>query len=138
MTYEEYEEQVRINEKKNEQYLQEFSKYLENDGLSAKTINKHVNNVEFYINTYLNAYEPTDMKDGCIGICMYLGDWFIRKTTWASKNSIKENAASIKKFYKCMLELNHISISEYENICLDIKTEMKTWIDCVEKYNDYD
>lgn len=135
MNYEEYEERVRINKKKNEQYLQEFSKYLENEGLSVKTINKHINNVEFYINTYLNAYVPKDMRDGCIGIGMYLGDWFIRKTTWASKNSIKENAASIKKFYKCMLELNHISISEYENVCLDIKTEMKIWIERVEEYN---
>lgn len=135
MTYEEYEERVRINKKKNEQYLQEFSKYLENEGLSVKTINKHINNVEFYINTYLNNYEPTDMRDGCIGIGMYLGDWFIRKTTWASKNSIKENAASIKKFYKCMLGLNHINISEYENIYSEIKSEMETWIERVEEYN---
>lgn len=135
MTYEEYEERVRINKKKNEQYLQEFSKYLENEGLSVKTINKHINNVEFYINTYLNNYEPTDMRDGCIGIGMYLGDWFIRKTTWASKNSIKENAASIKKFYKCMLGLNHINISEYENVYSEIKSEMETWIERVEEYN---
>lgn len=135
MTYDEYEERVRINKKKNEQYLQEFSKYLENEGLSVKTINKHINNVEFYINTYLNAYVPKDMRDGCIGIGMYLGDWFIRKTTWASKNSIKENAASIKKFYKCMLGLNHINISEYENIYSEIKSEMETWIERVEEYN---
>lgn len=135
MNYEEYEERVRINKKKNEQYLQEFSKYLENEGLSVKTINKHINNVEFYINTYLNAYVPKDMRDGCIGIGMYLGDWFIRKTTWASKNSIKENAASIKKFYKCMLGLNHINISEYENIYSEIKSEMETWIERVEEYN---
>lgn len=116
--------------------MQEFSKYLENEGLSVKTINEHINNVEFYINTYLNAYVPKDMRDGCIGIGMYLGDWFIRKTTWASKNSIKENAASIKKFYKCMLGLNHINISEYENIYSEIKSEMETWIEHVEEYND--
>ena len=34
-------------------------------GLSQKTIRKHLNNVNFYINVYLLRVEPLEMETGC-------------------------------------------------------------------------
>lgn len=124
-----YEKQVRIINKKNELYLREFSDYLEKNGLSDKTINKHISNVDYYINDFLNYYDANEMVKGCYEVNAFLGDWFIRKAAWATKTSVKENAASIKKFYKCMLELGHIKQEDFDNLCLIIKEEMDSWID---------
>ena len=62
MGYEIYKKEKNEIVKKNEVYLNEFKKWLTDKGLVSKTIDKHLENVEFYINEYLNYYEPTEMK----------------------------------------------------------------------------
>jgi len=56
------EEEKKLNEihKANGKYLKGFEKWLENKGLSEKTINMHVSNVDFYINYYLNYYDTVE------------------------------------------------------------------------------
>ena len=59
-----YEKKVfQINSENNE-HLENFRKWLENQGLSHKTISNHVNNVDFYINDYLCYYKPQSFKAG--------------------------------------------------------------------------
>lgn len=57
------------------------------------------------------------MEDGIPEILEYLGDWFIRKSSWASTYAIKENASSIKKFNQCMSEKGHIPEKDYKLLC---------------------
>jgi hypothetical protein len=69
-----------------------------------------VDNVGFYINEFL-LQDDDDLispEDGLSHIGWFLGDWFIRKAMWASKTSIKGNAASFKKFYAFLLEQGRI------------------------------
>ena len=99
-----YEEVVKINEK----YLVEFEKWLKEQKLSEKTIRNHVNNVDLYINDYLNYYDFNEMKQGCYDIDGFLGDWFICKCMWSTAYSVKTTAASIKKFYCCMSEFGYV------------------------------
>lgn len=121
--------------KENEKYLNDFAKWLENQGLSSRTINTHVNNVDFYLNDYLFYYEPQSAKSAYTEISNFLGDWFIRKATWSSCSHIKANATSIKKFYLFMLEQNEISQSDYQHLCLLIKDFMPTWLETMKKYD---
>lgn len=132
---EDYEKLQEKNEKRNKKYLNAFENYLKNQGLTTKTINKHLSNVDFYLNDYLNYYDIIKMENGVSEINMYLGDWFIRKCLWSSKTSIKENAASIKKFYKCMSELNYIPKENYDFLCSIIKNNMEIWLDNLEEYD---
>ena len=76
---ENYEKQRKLNEKRNQKYLNDFKKHLKNQELSEKTINKHVDNVKFYLNQYLTYYDIIKMEYGIEEIGSYLGDWFIRK-----------------------------------------------------------
>lgn len=138
MEFENYEKERDKIIKKNEIYLKEFKEWLNKKGLVSKTISKHIGNVDFYINEYLNYYEPTEMEEGCYGISSFLGDWFIRKCMWSTVSSIKTTAASIKKFYQCMLELNHIDKSSYQELLDEIKENMDDWIEIVEEYNNGD
>ena len=138
MDYNEYEEKYEKEKKKNEKYLEEFYKWLKEKGLVDKTINNHISNVEFYINDYLNYYEVTEMEEGCYGLDSYFGDWFIRKCMWSTPGTIKSTAASLKKFYLCMLEKGYIAKDSYDNLCEEIKEGMPEWIDRVEDYNNPD
>ena len=97
--YEKYEEDSKKIRKVNERLLNEFETWLKSFGLSEKTINNHVSNIDFYINEYLLYEDATEARNGADAVGMFLGYWFIRKAMWASKSSIKGNATSLKKFY---------------------------------------
>lgn len=135
MDYKEYEKEVKKIKKKNEKYLNEFENWLKEKKLVSKTINGHLQNVDFYINEFLNYYDASEMEEGCHRIDEFLGDWFIRKCLWSTPSSVKSNAASIKKFYACMLELGHIDKENYEMLCEIIKENMEEWLETVEEYN---
>ena len=135
-TLENYEKIAKQNKKRNKKFLEEFEKELNNKGLSEKTIKNHINNIDLYINDYLNYYEFTNMEEGCHMIDGFLGDWFIRKCMWSTAYSIKTTAASIKKFYQHMSELNYISKEDYKFLCDEIKDNMEFWIEEVNEYND--
>ena len=78
------------------------------------------------------------MEDGVYEIDMFLGDCFIRKCMWSSKNSVKETAASIKKIDQCMNEYEHISDEDYHLVCETIKDNMEYWLDSLDDYDNVD
>ncbi|MFQ6878812.1 MAG: hypothetical protein ACLRS1_03370 [Oscillospiraceae bacterium] len=58
----EYERQRDEIRKVNNGYLKLFEKFL--SGLSAKTICRHMDNADFYLNDYLLLHEPLSMEEG--------------------------------------------------------------------------
>ena len=97
--YEEWEQQVEKTKKHNNKLLAEFEKYLKKKSLKSKTIKNHIDNIKFYVNDFLLRYEIIPAEKGALRIGSFLGDFFIRKASWASKYTIQENIASFKKFY---------------------------------------
>lgn len=136
--YEEYERECDKIRQTNEELLALFEEELQDSGLSAKTVRRHLSNADFYINEYLLREEPRPMEDGITELDMFLGFFFIRKCMWSTPGTIKSTAASIKKFYKCMLNHGKISKDDYAYLCDDIKENMEQWqTDCA-VYNDPD
>lgn len=132
----EREKQLKENTKRNEDYLKMFEKSLEEKQLTAKTIRKHISNIDFYLNDYLTYYdEIIKMEDGTQYTRSFLGDWFIRKAMWASKSSIKEMASSLKKFYEYMSALGFVKISDYQEMCYEIKENMDRYLENLEDYD---
>ena len=132
----EREKQLKENTKRNEDYLKMFEKSLEEKQLTAKTIRKHISNIDFYLNDYLTYYdEIIKMEDGTQHTISFLGDWFIRKAMWASKSSIKEMASSLKKFYEYMSALGFVKISDYQEMCYEIKDNMDRYLENLEDYD---
>ncbi|MFY9520286.1 MAG: hypothetical protein WAP99_04990 [Caldicoprobacterales bacterium] len=140
MTYKEYEEKCNGIRKKNQVYLDEFKEDLIKAGLKEKTIKRHYTNVNFYINTYLLREEPMEMIKGTYSLTlnMFFGYFFIRKCTWSTPSTIKSTAASIKKFYKSMLQRGYIDEMHYEEVIDTFDEDMDDWISDCEAYNDLD
>ena len=137
-TYEEYEKKCKKQEERNNEFLKIFEEDLRKAGLSNKTISRHVENAEFYINEYLFYEEPWPMEKGCSELDMFFGDFFIRKCIWSTPATIKSTAASLKKFYKCMYEHGCLKKELYDTLCYDIKESMEDWQDECARFNDGD
>jgi hypothetical protein len=133
--FEVYEKECEALREENEVYLEIFQRSLAAAGLSDKTIKKHCENIDFYLNVFLHRYEPCPMPDGCNMVGSFLGDFFIRKCMWSTPTSIKSYAASLKKFYKCMLVEGKIDAEDYEDLVYIIKMDMEDWMDECEDFN---
>jgi site-specific recombinase XerD len=137
-SYEQYEKECKRIRRENERILTDFEKWLSDKKLSKKTINKHRWNVDFYINDFLLYEDATEAANGASEIGIFLGYWFIRKAMWASKTAIKENAASLKKFYQFMFEAGKISNQAFEDLKVTIKEDMPDWLATMGRYDDPD
>ncbi|HFA50194.1 MAG TPA: hypothetical protein ENJ95_14380 [Bacteroidetes bacterium] len=80
--YKEWEQQVKETKKHNKQLLAGFEKWLTAKSLKPKTIKNHIGNLDFYADAYLLRYDIIPLEEGGTHIGMFLGDYFIRKTTW--------------------------------------------------------
>ena len=134
MDWEEYEKKCDEIRKENEKYLEIFKADLKD--LSAKTIKSHIENVSFYINDYLLREDAINMADGITYIDSYLGYYFIRRCMWSTPATIKSTAASIKKFYKSMMEHGFVEKTSYDDLCCEIKDNIEFWQEDCAEYND--
>lgn len=135
--FEKFEKQCDAQRKINLNYLDEFRRDLEDAGLADKTIRRHLSNTEFYINTYLLHDEVLPMKEGCRyeKLDDFIGWFFIRKCTWSTPATIKTTAASLKKFYKCMMDKDFVTEADYKEVIDTIRDFMDTWLDDCKCYN---
>lgn len=136
MDYEKFEDECKRIRKENEKIISDFETWLMDSNLSSKTIKKHVANIDFYINAFLLYEDAIEAKNGADEIGNFLGNWFIRKAMWSSKTTIKENAASLKKFYKFMYERGSISEEDLSTLKEVIKEEMPEWLATMGRYDD--
>ncbi|MCI5148479.1 MAG: recombinase [Candidatus Electrothrix sp. MAN1_4] len=134
--YEKHKRDCKKIRKANEGLLEEFEASLKAAGLSEKTINKHVWNIDFYINEFLLYEDANEAKGGAGNVGMFLGYWFIKKAIWASKANIKSNATSLKKFYTFMHEKGLISKNDLTDLKQKIKEDMPKWLATLQRYDD--
>ena len=134
--YKEWERQIEEAKTHNNKLLIEFEKHLKTTSLKSNTIKNHINNVEFFANDFLLRYEIIPVEKGILQIGNFLGDFFIRKTSWASKYTIQENIASFKKFYSFLNKIGKVSKNELTEMKELIKDEKSDWIEEVENYWD--
>lgn len=84
----------------------------------------------------MNYYEITKVEDGIGEVYSFLSGLFIENCLWASKNSLKETATSIKKFYQYMSENNYVSVEDYNEMCSFIKENMYEFLEQVDAFED--
>ncbi len=134
--YEKYEEDCKEIRKANQRLLNAFGVWLKSSGLSKKTIDNHVSNIDFYINEYLLYEDATEASDGVHAVGLFLGYWFIKKAMWASHSSIKGHATSLKKFYTFLQQQDLIAKEDLADLNQTIKEDMPEWLETLERYDD--
>ena len=136
--YEKWEKDCKKIKKQNETILNDFADWLKESGINESTIDKHYRNVDFYINEFLLYEDAIPAKNGSSYIGMFLGYWFIKKAMWSNAAAIKQNAASLKKFYQFMMEKKEIEVDEFEELKRNIKEKMPECLQKMERYDNED
>ncbi len=134
--YEQYEIECTKIKKSNKKLLNDFANWLQKSNLANKTIGTHVDNVDFYINEFLLYEDAVKPQNGVDSIDMFLGYWFVKKAMWASKASIKSNAASLKKFYTFLHDRGLVDKDDLDSLKETIKDEMPEWLATLSRYDD--
>ncbi len=94
----------------NAKLLAEFEQWLV-QRVAPETIQRHLQDVEPYINTFLLYKGAATASPGARRIAKFLVYWFLRRVAWANPTSIKETAASLEKFCWFMQEKGEIDAS---------------------------
>lgn len=104
-----------IISKDNASYLHLFEADLH--GLAPKTIKRHLQNVDFFLNTYLvfDESNPLTMEEGVNAIDDFLG-YFLEEKTYFAESTKRSFVASLRKFYKSMAKHGKITPEQYEDV----------------------
>ena len=78
---------------------------------------------------YLWGCEEEHMEDGVARIDSFFMDYFIDQWPWASQTSIRQTAASIKKFYRSMLNHGKVTEKEYQLVEKTIQCRKERWLE---------
>ena len=129
-----YDERVRAINSYNKPILEDFRAWLKQSALSEKTVENHVDNIDFFTH-YLVYYEPLTKLDEADGsdIWMFLTDWFPRKAMWSSVASVKSNIASFKKFFNWLGETGRISPEVVADVLTTLKEGRNEFFEAVEE-----
>ena len=115
--------------------LKEFEKYLYSTNLTKKTVNKHLDNIDFYINTYVLRTDIIPPEEATTFIDDYFDYFLPHKTTFGSVSDTKTQIGSLKKFYKYLVDINRLSKNDYDEMLEIIKENKQEWFNA---YNNED
>lgn len=122
---EDYEEKFKRVEENNDKLLTLFEKSL--GGLSEKTIEQHLSNASLFLNEFFYREGLEDPEEGSAYIDSFF-DFFVRKCLWSSPGSVKQLAASMKKFYKCLYQNGIVDGEALENVLEAIRDGLEDWM----------
>jgi site-specific recombinase XerD len=133
-----YDARVRAIRAYNQPILDDFRAWLEQSGLSEKTVKTHVDNINFFTKylVYSSPLKKLDEADSG-DVWMFLADWFPRKALWASATTVKSYCASFKKFFQWMAETRRVSPEVVAGVLDTLKEDRDVFLERVDDYNSY-
>jgi hypothetical protein len=103
---------------RNGELLDIFERWLQEQRLSAKTIQRHLDNVGRFVNRYLadagGALEIPGPGDEAVpeDVDEFLADWLLYEEDRRPVETVKAHIASLKKFYLCLEEMGEIAVED--------------------------
>ena len=123
--------------KANNKIIDEFEQFLKTKKLSKKTINRHIDNVDFFANCYLTSYSYCGtIFDGYKDFGDFFGYWLITKYLGISKSYMTAMITTMKKFYTFLFLEDYID----ENSCVEalstLTYDKEEWLEQLEMFDD--
>jgi len=128
-----YDARVQVIRAYNQPILEDFRSWLGQSGFAEKTIENHVENIDFFTHYLVYYDDPLKKLDevDSIDVWMFLTDWFPRKAMWASATSVKSNLASFKKFFQWMGETGRVSLETVADVLRTLKEDRDDFLEAV-------
>ena len=120
---------------RNDQLIHFFESWLQDQGLSPGTIQKHVRNLDRFAFAYL-LYEGGSIGYSCpadeaapADIDEFLADWLPDEVYGSPEAAVKSHIASLKKFYRCLAEIEEMSADDADEIVDLLRQDRAYYID---------
>jgi hypothetical protein len=127
---------------RNAELLDTFEHWLRDQGLSARTIRMHLDNLERYAEGYL-AEEGGNLGLPCpadeavpADIDEFLADWLRYRTDEALVGRVKSHIASLKKFYTCLRETGQIPMEASDEILALLVEDREYYLDLAHEFEE--
>ena len=117
-------------------YLWEFGMELKEQGVSMKTINRHVGNAEYYVKRYLVEYMEIPIFDGAKGLHEFFDYYYIRKCLSSSVKNMKQQILSTQKFYLFLFEHGYLTKERHEECERIFHDKKEQWLQDMADYDD--
>jgi hypothetical protein len=124
----------------NAELLGTFEQWLHDQGLSARTIRRHLDNVETFAEHYLaeeggslelpcsaDEAEPADVDE-------FLADWLLQRTDRALVGTVKSHIASLKKLYTCLKETGQIPAEDSDEILTLLREDRAYYLELAQAF----
>lgn len=128
MDSDDYQELVEKQVNENNKLLLKFESHLLESKLSEKTIQKHMSNLDFFVNHFLLYEEIIYPENGIDHINYYFNAWFPRKAMWSSPVYVTGTCTVLKKFYDFLLSKGMISKNNVAELTRLIKLGKPEWV----------
>ena len=116
--------------------MAQFQTWLEQSGITKKTLKNHIDNIAFfaeYLVYYDNPVKRLDQADGS-DVSLFLSDWFPRKALWANETNMRAYFASFKKFFQWMETAGYISAETVADVRTTLKEDRDEFLAAVETF----
>jgi hypothetical protein len=107
---------------RNVELLVTFEQWLRDQGLSARTVRMHLDNIEQFTERYLTdeggstgvpcAADEAELAD----LDVFLADWLYHQADRSLVETVKSHTISLKKFYACLKETREMPAAESDKI----------------------
>ena len=133
--YEDYEKACDEIQRANTQILEQFEGVIRSKGLTKRTIESHLGNIDLFLNDFLLREEPYQAAEGITRLDSFFY-FFIHKCMWSTPGTVKTTATSLKKFYQFMRDSGKISAEDFAFVSGEIKENLPRWVEDCRKFND--
>ena len=112
--------------KENEKYLAVFQEYLESYGMSRPLIERHISNVDGYLNDYLADQFEREMKNSVRDLEPYIKTVYY-EMEGTDVDALEKFIKSLNYFYRCMHDRGLMSSQMYSLYEWLVKSNQKEW-----------
>lgn len=129
---------------RNGELLDIFEGWLRKEGLSAKTVQKHVDNVDRFANSYLadagGALEIPGPADQAVpeDVDDFLADWLLYEEDGRPVEAVKAHIASLKKFYLCLEETGEMPVEDARTMRRVLQEDRAYYLDIARDFEEGD
>lgn len=139
---EEEEAQRAVAEERNDELFGTFEQWLDRQGLAETTVQRHLDNVEFFAGGYMagdggftEVPRPADQA-GVADVDEFLGDWFPYEANWPSVGTLKATMAALKKFYVCLKETGQMAAGKADEILEMLQSSRGRYIELMKDFEE--
>jgi hypothetical protein len=126
-------EAVQVRDR-NVELLATFDQWLRTQGLSARTIRMHLDNIERFTDRYLTDHGgdqgiPCPADEAALAdVDEFLADWLPYQADRALVATVKSNIASLKKFYICLKETGQMPLTDSDEILALLQEDREYYV----------